>query len=82
MRRSSLSPAVACSVRSASGRGPWRLVLRPWMERPSIQSVASLWLTQSRSTRSPSHSGGMVASSLNQKVVQAGPNCSPSEASR
>ncbi len=48
-------------------------MLRPCTERPSIHSVASLWVTHSRSTRSPSHSGGTVASSLNQNVVHERP---------
>ena len=81
-RRSSRSPPAAGSSTGASIRAPSGLEFSPCTGRPSIQSVASLWLTHARSTRSPAHSAGTVASTRNQYVAHSGPNRSPSAASR
>jgi len=48
------------------------LTTQPWIVLPSIQRVASLWLSHSRSTRFPAHSFGTVALTRNQYVAQSG----------
>jgi len=66
--------SIVASIRSGE--------LSPWIVLPSIQRVASLWLSHSRSTRFPAHSFGTVALTRNQYVAQSGPNCSPTLAGR
>jgi hypothetical protein len=61
-----VSPPAASSTSVASGRGCTPDELMPCTTRPPIQTVHSLRVSSSRSTRAPAHLSGTVAATRSQ----------------